>query len=609
MKRKKYWNKWVTGVILLLCSMFLCPDVRAEGNENLPDNPYVYAALTREAILAWDVPDSSESGSYSYTLCEKQGDGGYVPVENGTGIDPSKGYFTLYKLKPDTTYTFAFQGQSPGGGSVMGADIHLATRQENTLRFSQQPESITTQIGRLAAFEATVRGEIGKTAETILQWQKLDNDGNWVDIDGACSRELVYNDIITVYPIHSVSQEDAESRYRVRVTRYYGNSSQPSVIDSKSAALYVGEGPYDIDLQIQDKPEEGIFTYTYLDSTGSLRNRTAVLIEPVSGISIPITAEIQGDQKTAFKWEATMFYRDMAIAQEAYNISEDGKDGNLRCPATMLPGGALSGKEVKLKGELMDKEDKILTSSDLEPVSMLRPGEDKYALLYDVNGGNNAPENLAYIGAEAVGITLYAPAKQDSVFQGWRFEGSQDLLPMDADSLQTYLTVEEIKGADIKGNKSITLEAVWADKEHAITYAGADGIVNPNPAVYTSYSNVDLADIGKEGYEFTGWYEDEALTKQIRTIPGDLSPEKKGQDITLYAGFSPLKEGDGPGGNTDPDIKPTPVQNSNQGNGAKNTSVSTGDNSNMWTLLAVISAALAVGISAAVYKGRRRKQR
>ena len=128
MKRKKYWNKWVTGVILLLCSMFLCPDVRAEGNENLPDNPYVYAALTREAILAWDVPDSSESGSYSYTLCEKQGDGGYVPVENGTGIDPSKGYFTLYKLKPDTTYTFAFQGQSPGGGSVMGADIHLATR-------------------------------------------------------------------------------------------------------------------------------------------------------------------------------------------------------------------------------------------------------------------------------------------------------------------------------------------------------------------------------------------------------------------------------------------------------------------------------------------------
>ncbi|MFQ8898975.1 MAG: hypothetical protein ACLR71_12910 [[Clostridium] scindens] len=43
MKRKKYWNKWVTGVILLLCSMFLCPDVRAEGNENLPDNPYVYA--------------------------------------------------------------------------------------------------------------------------------------------------------------------------------------------------------------------------------------------------------------------------------------------------------------------------------------------------------------------------------------------------------------------------------------------------------------------------------------------------------------------------------------------------------------------------------------
>lgn len=608
MKRKKYWNKWVTGVILLLCSMFLCPDVRAEGNENLPDNPYVYAALTREAILAWDVPDSSESGSYSYTLCQKQGDGSYVPVENGTGIDPSKGYFTLYKLKPDTTYTFAFQGQSPGGSSVMGADIHLTTREENSIIISRPPKSLTTQAGGVVIFEATVEGEQGnKIEKTIFQWQNLDHDGNWVDIDGACATETTSDSITTQYAIRPVSPEDAGSRYRIRVTRYYKTSSQPSVSDSKSAELYVGEGPYDIDLQIPDEPEDGIFTYTYLDSTGSLRNRIAVLIEPVpeSSISIPITAEIQDIQNTASVWKVTMLYRDLPVWQETYSISETG---NVRCPITVIPGGA-PADEVKLKGELIDNEGNILASSDLKPVSILKPGADRYALLYDVNGGNNAPENLAYIGAEAVGITLYAPAKQDSVFQGWRFEGSQDLLPMDADSLQTYLTVEEIKGADTKGNKSITLEGVWTDKEHAITYAGADGIDNPNPAVYTSYSNVDLADIGKEGYEFIGWYEDEALTKQIRTIPGDLSPVKKGQDITLYAGFILLKEGDGSGGNTDPDIKPSPVQNSNQGNGAKNTSVSTGDNSNMWTLLAVMSAALAVGISAAVYKGRRRKQR
>ena len=83
MKRKKYWNKWVTGVILLLCSMFLCPDVRAEGNENLPDNPYVYAALTREAILAWDVPDSSESGSYSYTCVRNKGTEVMFPWKTG----------------------------------------------------------------------------------------------------------------------------------------------------------------------------------------------------------------------------------------------------------------------------------------------------------------------------------------------------------------------------------------------------------------------------------------------------------------------------------------------------------------------------------------------
>ncbi|QNM05784.1 InlB B-repeat-containing protein [Qiania dongpingensis] len=597
-------------------------EFEAEGNENFPDNPYVYAALTREAILAWDVPGSNESGSYSYTLCQKQGDGSYVPVKNGTGIDPSKGYFTLHKLKPDTPYTFAFQGQSPEGGSVMGADIHLTTREENSIIISRQPKSLMAQAGKGVIFEATVEGEQGNRIEkTIFQWQKLDRDGNWVDIDGACATETTSDSITTQYATGPVSLEDAGSRYRIRVTRYYRTSSQPSVSDSKSAELYVGEGPYDMNLQIVDGTENEIFTYSYLDGdTGSLHNRTAVLFDPGSGddLSIPITAEIQDNQDKADQWRVTMLYGNAPMQQTTYDLSDTS---NVIFSTDQQP-----SSEFMLKGELLDENGNILASSDQKPVSILTPGADRYALLYDVNGGNNAPENLSYIGAEAVGITLYAPAKQDSEFQGWRFEGSQNPLPMDADSLQTYLTVEEIKGADTKGNKSITLEAVWADKEHAITYEGADGIDNPNPAVYTSYSNVDLADIRKEGYEFTGWYEDAALTKQIRTIPGDLSPEKKGQDITLYAGFSPLKEETGPGGNTDPDRKPTPAQNGNQdngvketsvstgdnssqGNGAKKTSVSTGDNSNVWTLLAVMSAALAAGISAAVPKDRRRKQR
>ena len=47
-------------------------------------------------------------------------------MENGTGIDPSKGYFTLYKLKPDNNLYICISGSVPRRQpGVMGADIHL----------------------------------------------------------------------------------------------------------------------------------------------------------------------------------------------------------------------------------------------------------------------------------------------------------------------------------------------------------------------------------------------------------------------------------------------------------------------------------------------------
>ena len=59
------------------------PGCQAEGNENLPDNPYVYAALTREAILAWDVPDSSESGPILIPCVRNKGTEVMFPWKTG----------------------------------------------------------------------------------------------------------------------------------------------------------------------------------------------------------------------------------------------------------------------------------------------------------------------------------------------------------------------------------------------------------------------------------------------------------------------------------------------------------------------------------------------
>jgi len=77
----------------------------------------------------------------------------------------------------------------------------------------------------------------------------------------------------------------------------------------------------------------------------------------------------------------------------------------------------------------------------------------------------------------------------------------------------------------------LELHAVFAFREYSIRYYNVYGIENPNPTKYTAETTVELADLTRQHYSFTGWYTDEALTHRTRKI-SDMTG-----DLKLYAGW------------------------------------------------------------------------
>ena len=69
-----------------------------------------------------------------------------------------------------------------------------------------------------------------------------------------------------------------------------------------------------------------------------------------------------------------------------------------------------------------------------------------------------------------------------------------------------------------------------------ITYKNVENAENENPSFYiTEQKDVVLKDPFKLGYKFTGWFEDEKLTKSISVIDVDRK-----ENITIYAGWEEI---------------------------------------------------------------------
>lgn len=143
----------------------------------------------------------------------------------------------------------------------------------------------------------------------------------------------------------------------------------------------------------------------------------------------------------------------------------------------------------------------------------------EYKITYELNGGENSSENVANYTIESATVLLANPTKSGYKFLGWYSDA------------EFTTKVEEI-AAGSKGNK--TLYANWEAISYTITYVTGEGTNNPgNPATY-DITSADIvfkpASTSVAGYEFAGWYSDQAFTKKLDKITAGSTG-----NITVYA--------------------------------------------------------------------------
>lgn len=143
-----------------------------------------------------------------------------------------------------------------------------------------------------------------------------------------------------------------------------------------------------------------------------------------------------------------------------------------------------------------------------------------YEVLFDANGGENAPDSIVEYKDQTAYISMEIPQKENCDFVGWSAEPDGEVVYCPGDA---YTEAEDI-----------TLYAKWKSKATMVYLV--DGITN---GILGSFSvNVfDVVpipdDVEKYGYYFIGWYIDENYEETL----GSHYVVENGNDIYLYARF------------------------------------------------------------------------
>lgn len=143
--------------------------------------------------------------------------------------------------------------------------------------------------------------------------------------------------------------------------------------------------------------------------------------------------------------------------------------------------------------------------------------EKLYQIVYNLNGGINAPDNPATYAQSDV-IALKPPTKKGYTFAGWY---------TDSTFTQPFSEISNRSG-------NLTLYAKWAETSVNITYVlnGGTAADDLNPATYVSADgSVKLKAPARDGYDFLGWYQEDTYQNQIEYLNSGSVTE----DLTLYA--------------------------------------------------------------------------
>ena len=164
-----------------------------------------------------------------------------------------------------------------------------------------------------------------------------------------------------------------------------------------------------------------------------------------------------------------------------------------------------------------DNTDLSNISADITVTAVKTPVE--YTISYELNGGTNSADNVDSYTIESATVLLSNPSRSGYKFLGWYSDA------------EFTTKVEEI-AAGSKGNKS--LYANWEAVTYTIKYELGGGTNNPgNPATYDiTAADIVLKPASLSGYDFAGWYLDQAFTK-----PCDKIAAGSTGNITLYAQY------------------------------------------------------------------------
>lgn len=206
-------------------------------------------------------------------------------------------------------------------------------------------------------------------------------------------------------------------------------------------------------------------------------------------------------------------------APSSYTVTFKQADGTEE-KVTVNAGGTATAPTLKqVDGYTVAWENVDLKNiaSDMTVNAIKTPVE--YTINYELDGGINSTDNAAKYTIESATVLLNNPSKTGYKFLGWYSDA------------EFTTKVEEI-AAGSKGNK--TLYANWEAITYTITYNLNGGTNNPgNPTSYdVTAADIILKGASLDGYDFAGWYYDQAFTK-----PCDKIAAGSTGNITLYAQY------------------------------------------------------------------------
>ena len=141
-----------------------------------------------------------------------------------------------------------------------------------------------------------------------------------------------------------------------------------------------------------------------------------------------------------------------------------------------------------------------------------------YNITYELDDGENDPDNPATFIVVTPTITLADAVKEGYTFGGWFSDAGM---------------TQEVTKITLGSHADITLYAKFTAIEYDITYNLDGGTNAANPATYTiATATITLLDATKDGYTFLGWFSDAGLTTEVTEIALGSTG-----DITLYAGW------------------------------------------------------------------------